>query len=56
MATDTRLTFKEKESVLCYHGPLMYEAKILKAEFWEDRDDLEDGPYYFVHYRGWKTS
>ena len=29
--------------------------QILKAEYWEGREDQEDGPYYFVHYRGWKS-
>ena len=52
---DSRLDFKPKDTVLCYHGPLIYEAKIIKAEFWEGRKDQEDGPYYFVHYRGWKA-
>lgn len=28
MSTDSRLLFEEKENVLCYHGPLMYEAKV----------------------------
>ena len=37
--------------VLCYHGPLLYEAKILKSK-------KESGNYsYFVHYQvktGWR--
>jgi mortality factor 4-like protein 1 len=53
---DQQFTYQEKEKVLCYHGPLTYESKILKAEWWKDRTDLPDGAYYYVHYNGWKTT
>ncbi|KAJ3369782.1 Esa1p-associated factor [Kappamyces sp. JEL0680] len=56
MKPDETLYYEDKEKVLCYHGPLMYEAKVLKAEYWRDRADLPDGAYYFVHYQGWKTT
>ena len=37
--------FSADEKVLCYHGPLLYEAKILKHK-------KEGGSYnYFVHYQ-----
>ena len=37
--------FSSDEKVLCYHGPLLYEAKILKHK-------KEGGSYnYFVHYQ-----
>jgi mortality factor 4-like protein 1 len=50
--------FTINERVLCYHGPLIYEAKILKSEVWDDTSTRtgEVGPHYFVHYRGWKQS
>ncbi|KAJ3272545.1 Esa1p-associated factor [Terramyces sp. JEL0728] len=51
-----KLKFTDNEEVLCFHGPLIYDAKILKAEYWENRTDLEDGGYYFIHYKGWKPS
>ncbi|KAG0555798.1 hypothetical protein M758_11G003100 [Ceratodon purpureus] len=42
--------FTEGEKVLAYHGPLIYDTKILKAEFrkkeWK----------YFVHYLGWSKN
>lgn len=42
--------FKEGEKVLAYHGPLIYDTKIQKAEFrkkeWK----------YFVHYLGWSKN
>lgn len=50
-----RLAFDNDEVVLCYHGPLMYEAKVLRGEYWEGRENAEDGPHYFMHYKGWKS-
>ncbi|KAI9015149.1 MRG-domain-containing protein [Gaertneriomyces semiglobifer] len=50
------LTFDNGEQVLCFHGPLLYEAKVLKAELWQDKAGFEDGSYYFVHYKGWKNT
>lgn len=42
--------FGVEEKVLCYHGPLLYEAKILKMK-------KETGIYtYFVHYQGWNKN
>jgi len=42
--------FTADEKVLCYHGPLLYEAKILKSK-------KESGNYsYFVHYQGWNKN
>ncbi|KAG8746459.1 Esa1p-associated factor [Ceratobasidium sp. 414] len=51
-------TFNVNERVLCFHGPLVYESKILKV-------DNPTGPHiktgiagthYLVHYKGWKQS
>ncbi|MBW0515892.1 hypothetical protein O181_055607 [Austropuccinia psidii MF-1] len=55
----TKLAFSENERVLCYHGPLIYEAKILKIEECKDGERKElsrKGPEYWVHYKGWKQS
>jgi len=42
--------FNADEKVLCYHGPLLYEAKILKSK-------KEGSSYmYFVHYQGWNKN
>ncbi|EKM51282.1 uncharacterized protein PHACADRAFT_102885 [Phanerochaete carnosa HHB-10118-sp] len=51
-------TFQVNERVLCYHGPLIYEAKILKSEHWDEQNTKngEVGPHYFVHYKGWKQT
>ncbi|PIA19648.1 MRG-domain-containing protein [Coemansia reversa NRRL 1564] len=52
------LMFKVNERILCFHGPLLYEAKVVKAEMWDgsDPDAPEPGPHYFVHYKGWKQT
>lgn len=51
-------TYAVNERVLCYHGPLVYEAKILKTEHWDETNTKngEVGPHYFVHYKGWKQT
>lgn len=46
-------SFSAGEQILCYHGPLIYEAKILKAEHLESGDGHGIGPHYLVHYKGW---
>ncbi|CAG8461682.1 7002_t:CDS:10 [Paraglomus brasilianum] len=52
-----KLTFADNEQVLCFHGPLLYEAKVLKAEYWVGRESSdESGPHYYVHYKGWKST
>ncbi|KAG4086135.1 MRG-domain-containing protein [Neocallimastix lanati (nom. inval.)] len=54
---DHPLTFNEDEKVLCFHGPLIYEAKILKGEIWENKQiEKDNGPHYYVHYKGWKQT
>ncbi|PWY99698.1 NuA4 histone acetyltransferase complex, Eaf3/MRG15 subunit [Testicularia cyperi] len=52
------LSYAEAEKVLCFHGPLIYVAKILKAENWTGDDNVtgQVGPHYLVHYDGWKKS
>ncbi|WFD36623.1 Esa1p-associated factor [Malassezia cuniculi] len=59
------MLFQPEEKVLCFHGPLMYQAKacraltqILQAEEWTGKDNEggASGPHYFVHYLGWKKT
>ena len=54
----TALPFAVNERVLCYHGPLMYEAKILKTEMWDQTNTKfgSVGPHFLVHYKGWKQT
>ena len=50
--------YEINEHVLCYHGPLLYDAKILKREEAVEPHPAtgNTGPHYFVHYKGWKAS
>ncbi|KAF9523031.1 MRG-domain-containing protein [Crepidotus variabilis] len=59
MATTTTVlpTFTSNERVLCFHGPLLYEAKVLKTKTVENPLPGQlGGPQYFVHYKGWKQT
>ncbi|KAK3097422.1 hypothetical protein FSP39_009541 [Pinctada imbricata] len=38
------------EKVLCFHGPLLYEAKCVKAEM------RDKAVHYFIHYNGWNKN
>lgn len=40
--------FADGEKVLCYHGPLLYEAKVSKTR--------EKNPQFFIHYGGWNKT
>jgi len=46
----TKFLFQDGETVLCYHGPLLYEAKCLKAELKNKTSQ------YLIHYSGWNKS
>lgn len=52
------MLYTESEKVLCFHGPLIYSAKILKAEKWTGDENVtgQVGPHYLVHYDGWKKT
>lgn len=52
------ISYAPSERVLCYHGPLIYEAKVLKAENWDENTTKlgSIGPHYYVHYKGWKQT
>ncbi|KAI9310955.1 MRG-domain-containing protein [Dichotomocladium elegans] len=50
-----KLQYAVDERVLCFHGPLIYEAKILDREWFVDHEELK-GPCYLVHYKGWKNT
>ncbi|KAL9713705.1 Esa1p-associated factor [Leucoagaricus gongylophorus] len=59
MASPTELSYEMNERVLCYHGPLIYEAKVLKSPITHTEETAPPsgpGPYYFVHYKGWKQT
>ncbi|KAI1802584.1 chromo domain-like protein [Daldinia bambusicola] len=46
--------FAKDEKVLCFHGDLMYEAKIMEVSV-KSGQKPEDAQYR-IHYKGWKAS
>lgn len=46
-------TYKVDEKVLCFHGPMLYEAKVIDVKPGADK---KDPPEYKVHYKGWKNT
>jgi len=59
MTQSTPRAFAVGERALCFHGPLIYEAKIINTEMWIAADmspSGEAGHHYFVHYKGWKMT
>lgn len=60
------MLYEPDEKVLCFHGPLIYQAKvrahtltqILLAEEWKGDDNQNGavGPHFLVHYQGWKKT
>ncbi|KAH8677961.1 chromo domain-like protein [Xylariales sp. PMI_506] len=54
--------FAKDEKVLCFHGDLMYEAKITEIRSAADNSNTNvatikaDDAQYRVHYKGWKSS
>lgn len=45
-----KLKFGEGERILCYHGPLIYEAKCMKGQL---KDKMTR---YLIHYNGWNKN
>ncbi|XP_020813658.1 nuA4 complex subunit EAF3 homolog [Drosophila serrata] len=48
--SDANTLFADGERVLCFHGPLIYEAKVLKTK--PDATPVE----YYIHYAGWSKN
>eukprot|EP00088_Acartia_fossae_P005835 TRINITY_DN1263_c0_g1_i4.p1 TRINITY_DN1263_c0_g1~~TRINITY_DN1263_c0_g1_i4.p1 ORF type:complete len:374 (-),score=85.70 TRINITY_DN1263_c0_g1_i4:182-1303(-) len=47
---DDESSWSSGERILCFHGPLIYEAKIQNIE-------VQNGaPKYFIHYHGWNKN
>ena len=46
----SKAKFADGEKLLCYHGPLLYEAKCVRSK-------KDGGSYqYYVHYQGWNKN
>ncbi|KAL1958135.1 hypothetical protein VTO42DRAFT_4990 [Malbranchea cinnamomea] len=53
MVAPERPLYQKDEVVLCYHGDILYEAKILDIR----KTDNKKSPFeYRVHYKGWKNT
>ncbi|EAA01149.5 AGAP001795-PA [Anopheles gambiae str. PEST] len=46
-----KFKFTEGEKVLCFHGPLLYEAKLLRCAMMKEKQVK-----YLVHYAGWNKN
>ncbi|KAF1826310.1 MRG-domain-containing protein [Dissoconium aciculare CBS 342.82] len=55
MAPSLKPVYDKDEKVLCFHGELLYEAKVLDNKI-RDPADGKDGFMYRVHYKGWKNT
>ncbi|XP_014210709.1 mortality factor 4-like protein 1 isoform X2 [Copidosoma floridanum] len=51
MPNSSSAKFQEGERVLCFHGPLIYEAKCLKVNATEEKKIK-----YLIHYAGWNKN
>ena len=47
--------YSRDEKALCFHGELLYEAKVLDIRP-VDANDKQSGYHYKVHYKGWKNT
>jgi hypothetical protein len=49
------LNYQRDERVLCFHGEILYEGKIIDLRHIDPED--RKSPYeYLVHYKGWKNT
>jgi len=54
-SADSKPTYQKDEKAFCFHGELIYEAKILDVRKQDSKD--KNSPYeYRVHYKGWKNT
>ena len=54
-STGNQPLYSKDEKVLCFHGELLYEAKVLDNKV-KDPNDKKDGYMFRVHYKGWKNT
>ncbi|OAP59615.1 mortality factor 4-like protein 1 [Fonsecaea erecta] len=54
-SNDNRPLYHKDEKALCFHGEMLYDAKITDVER-SDPDDETSPFHYKVHYKGWKNT
>ncbi|RMZ82479.1 hypothetical protein DV737_g2022, partial [Chaetothyriales sp. CBS 132003] len=53
--SDSKPMYAKDERALCFHGELLYEAKVLEVRKQDPKD--KTSPFeYRVHYKGWKNT
>jgi hypothetical protein len=54
-SADSKPMYQKDEKALCFHGELLYEAKVLEVDKVDPSD--KNSPWrYRVHYKGWKNT
>ena len=48
--------YRQGDKVFCFHGPMLYEAKIEEVGSKEERTKNNGIQQYKVHYKGWKAT
>ncbi|CAI2195421.1 20020_t:CDS:2, partial [Funneliformis geosporum] len=60
MSKENDFLYQEGEKVFCYHGKVIYEAKIVDTKYYFEPNKHPKtgllGPHYHIHYAGWKSS
>lgn len=54
-SSETKPMYQKDEKALCFHGELLYEAKVLEVRR-VDPKDKTSAHEYRVHYKGWKNT
>ena len=54
-SADSKPMYAKDEKALCFHGELLYEAKVLEVKKIDPKDKLSAYEYR-VHYKGWKNT
>ncbi|KAJ4504317.1 Esa1p-associated factor [Exophiala dermatitidis] len=54
-SNESKPMYQKDEKALCFHGELLYEAKVLEVRR-QDAKDKTSPHEYRVHYKGWKNT
>ncbi|KEF57602.1 uncharacterized protein A1O9_05520 [Exophiala aquamarina CBS 119918] len=54
-SSESKPMYQKDEKALCFHGELLYEAKVLEIKR-QDPKDKNSHYEYYVHYKGWKNT
>lgn len=54
-SNESKPMYHKDEKALCFHGELLYEAKVLEVRR-QDPKDKTSAHEYRVHYKGWKNT